>query len=379
MSHGTVSKYESGTATRWRFQFRTDTGAQVRRRGFDSKSDATKAMDAERRRHVGLVDPTSLSVSDYLERWLDEREASGALKQSTALSYRNKLRPAIARFGSIKLSALTPSHLDALYLNLSTEGRQAGGGLSARTVRYTHTVLRKALNDAHRKGLIAQNPADRADPPSTTAARAPEPELWSVEEVRAFLAADWLPTYRRVAWETAFLTGLRRGELCALRWDRVDDGVVHVKSSRTTVGHEVVETTPKSQKSLRRIHIDEGLQRTLQAWRAEQGTLSLRLGTRLDFVFTDALLKEWHPNAMTHAWRADVRRAIKESLIAKSMSLHNCRHWHATQMVGAGVDLNTVADRLGHSTAAFTLSVYGHSDAARDEAAAGLVATRLGQ
>lgn len=370
MSHGTVIKYKSGTTTKWRFQFRTELGSQVRRRGYESKAEAAKAMDAERQRHIGLIDPTSLSVADYLERWLDEREAAGALRATTALSYRNKLRPAIARFGAVKLSALTPSHLDALYLHLSTEGRQKGGGLSARTVRYTHTVLRKALHDAHRKGLISQNPADRADPPSSSAAKAAEPELWSTSEVQAFLAAEWLPTYRRVAWETAFLTGLRRGELCALRWERVDAGVIDVKSSRTTVGHEVVETAPKSQKSIRRVHIDPRLEESLRAWKVEQGKLSLRLGRRLEFVLTDALLQEWHPNAMTHAWTADVKRAIAEGLVSRRMSLHSCRHWHATQLVAANVDLNTVADRLGHATAAFTLSVYGHSDAARDQAAA---------
>lgn len=60
------------------------------------------------------------------------------------------------------------------------------------------------------------------------------------------------------------------------------------------------------------------------------------------------------------------------------MRLHDCRHWHATQLVAAGVDLNTVADRLGHTTAAFTLSVYGHSDEERDRAAANALEAVLG-
>ena len=82
---------------------------------------------------------------------------------------------------------------------------------------------------------------------------------------------------------------------------------------------------------------------------------------------------------MTQAWAKDVKRAVDGGVVPARMRLHDCRHWHATQLVAAGVDLNTVADRLGHATAAFTLSVYGHSDAARDEAAAAAVESALNQ
>ncbi len=64
--------------------------------------------------------------------------------------------------------------------------------------------------------------------------------------------------------------------------------------------------------------------------------------------------------------------------MATPMRLHDCRHWHATQLVGAGVDLNTVADRLGHQTPAFTLAVYGHSDEERNRAAAVVIGAVLG-
>lgn len=373
MSLGSVSKYKVGATMKWRFQFRSETGHQIRRRGFDTKASAERAMDEEKRLHVGLIDPTSLSFGDYLERWLADRLASGALRQSTADSYRRNIKPAMDRFASVRLSALTPSHLDSLYQDLSTSGRQSGGGLSARTVRYTHTVLKKALSDAQRKGLISRNPADNADPPSASAARPKEPTIWSIEEVRRFSAAAWLPNYRRVAWVTALRTGLRRGELTALRWSALEGALVHVRSSRTTVGHEVIESDPKSQKSIRSIHIDPGLAEILRGWKAEQGRLSLSIGVRSEFVLTDALLQPWHPNAMTHAWGGDVKRAVEEGLVDHRMRLHDCRHWHATQLVAAGVDLNTVADRMGHATAAFTLSVYGHSDAERDEKAAATV------
>ncbi len=156
------------------------------------------------------------------------------------------------------------------------------------------------------------------------------------------------------------------------------DSGEHSRTNRTAIGHKVIENEPKSHKGIRSIRISQALQDTLRSWRAEQGQLSLRLGNRAEFVLTDALLTPWHPNAMTRIWITDSRRAVAEGLVSRRMRLHDCRHWHATQLVVAGVDLNTVEDRLGHATAGFTLSVYGHSDPERDKAAAAAIEAVLG-
>ena len=324
-----------------------------------------------------MLDPSSLSVGQYMQRWIDDRDAAGSLRPTTSGSYRRVLRPAIERFSTLRLEALTPSHLDSLYRDLSTIAGRGGTGLSARTVRFTHSVIRKALADAQRKGLLSRNVADAADPPGTAAARPPEPVLWSASETLQFLEAPWLPDNRRIAWEMAFGTGLRRGELTALRWDDIEGPLIRVRRNRTVVGHEVFEGPPKSHKSVRDLHVGARLGGLLRRWRSRQAAVALRTGIRHEFVLTDALRQPWHPNAMTHAWSKDVRRAIREGLVPVRTRLHDCRHWHATQLVAAGVDLNTVADRIGHASAAFTLSVYGHSDATRDEAAAAAVDAAL--
>ncbi len=94
-------------------------------------------------------------------------------------------------------------------------------------------------------------------------------------------------------------------------------------------------------------------------------------GIRTEYLLTDSTLQAWHPDALTRQWARDAARAVAEGLVLAPMRLHDCRHWNATQLVAANVDLNTVADRLGHATPAFTLAVYGHSDPERDRAAAG--------
>ena len=99
----------------------------------------------------------------------------------------------------------------------------------------------------------------------------------------------------------------------------------------------------------------------------------LRTGQRCEFVPTDNKLNPGYPDALSRAWIRDAEAAVERALVSARMTLHDCRHWHATQLVRAGVDLNTVSNRLGHSTPAFTLSVYGHSDDEQDRRAAAAI------
>ena len=373
MSHGTVTSYTSGNAKKWRFQFRTETGHQIRRRGFATRTEAISAMKESQEAHNGVFAPTNETVASYLQRWLDQRSAGSSIKESTADSYQRTLKPVIPVIGQLPLQKLTSDHLDQLYRELLRTGGRAGQGRSPRTVRYVHTVLRKSLADAERKGLISRNPANQADPPTSSSAKAAERQVWSSDEARIFLAQHELPPYRRIAWAIALGTGLRRGELSGLRWDDLSDTRLSVRRTRTTASHRVVESSPKTARSERSLQLSAGLLQHLRAWRAEQGRMFLRTGQRCEYVLTDERLNPWHPDALSRAWSRDAEAAFESDLVSIKMTLHDCRHWHATQLVRAGVDLNTVSNRLGHATAAFTLSVYGHSDEEHDRKAAEVI------
>ncbi len=137
--------------------------------------------------------------------------------------------------------------MDALYAKLLREGRSDGkGGLSARSVRYTHTVLRRAFKDAVRKQLIPRDPTDAADPPSASAAKAPTMRTWSAVDVGRFLAAvadDRL----HAAWLVAGSTGMRRGEVLGIRWRDLDlDGLACSLSQTVIEGNGAPRlSTPK--------------------------------------------------------------------------------------------------------------------------------------
>ena len=373
MNHGTVTSYTIGRQRKWRFQFRTEAGQQIRRRGFTTKATATTALREAQELSEAVFAPVNETVARYLMRWLELRSAGGAIKESTADSYLRTLKLALPLIGHLPLQGLTADHLDQAYRSLLQTGGREGLGRSPRTVRYVHTVIRKALADAERKGLISRNPALRADPPTNSSAKANERVVWSLRETQAFLAWRGLPTYRSVAWELGLGTGLRRGELAGLRWDDLEDGRLHVRRTRTTASHRVVESTPKTARSVRSVQLPADLLQTLRSWRAEQGQLFLRTGQRCEYVLTDDRLNPWHPDALGRAWTRDAATAVQAGVVGARMTLHDCRHWHATQLVRAGVDLNTVSNRLGHATPAFTLSIYGHSDDEQDRQAAATI------
>lgn len=242
----------------------------------------------------GYVEPSKLTVGMYLEI---EYLPSVRLKASTESSYRKNLRlHVIPYIGDVPLRDLNGQRLTALYRKLETEGRADGaGGLSARTVRYVHTIIRKALSEAVEHGLIAVNPADKAKPPTTKQAKSPEMKYWT--SVRRANDSDQSPTqldtfltWSRedgddlyIAWLLLSGTGMRRGELLALRWQDVDAtaGTLAIRRSATLIkdfgeGERIEVGLPKNDRP-RVIDIDPDTVTALRAHRATLAGMDLML------------------------------------------------------------------------------------------------------
>jgi integrase len=360
----------------------SSTGHRTRKRerGFPTRREAVTALEAMRARFVDVTDPTAVDLGTYLDEWLDQREASHALAPTTVRGYRLHARKAHDLLPGISLDQLTAANLDHAYGRLLTGDLSDGRKQSNRSVRAFYTTVHKALKDGVRKGMVSRNVAALSNPPSTLASK---PKVkhnhWSIEEVEAFLAAEWLPNYRRAAWCLALGTGLRRAELCGLEWRDLDlDGqTLTVERTRTPVGHRVIEGPPKTARGYRTMSISDGLVTVLRRWKVTQGSLMLAVGHPQRQVLTNDRLTPWHPNNVSSMWRNDADRAVREGIVAERMTLHGARRWNLTQQVSHGVDPLTVSKRAGHHSPAFTLAAYGYTDDERDRAAAAVLGNVL--
>jgi integrase len=315
---------------------------------------------------------------------LDGLPATG-LEQSTVGAYRTLIEVhAIPELGDTPLQSLDPMMLDRLYAKMLRDGRRDGqGGLSPRTTRFTHTVLRKALADAVRKGLLVANPADRATPPSTKAARPPEMKFWTPEELYAFLES--IDTGDRLfgMWRVLALTGLRRGEVAGLRWqdvdlhgDEQDPGRIRVAQQYKPDGRGgFVFGAPKSEQGRRTVNLDPETVVVLRDHRQRQldERSQLGLSDRPQLVFTNVDGGPIRPDSGISK-RFD--RLVRETDLPR-IRLHDLRHTHSAHLIASGTDLKAISTRLGHASASFTLDRYGHLLPGRQAEAAARVAAMV--
>ena len=351
---------------------------QRRKRGFATQTEAAAALDEARRAiEAGgfLFDVEHMSFIEYLDVWLDGLPQTD-MKPRTVSDYRNETRRYIKpHLGDVKLTKLTPLHLERLYRTLMAEGGQNGRPLSPKTVLRVHRVIRKAIGDAERKGILQRNVARLADKPSIAQLDTERP-AWTPDELRMFLAAaegdELFALYRLAA-----LTGMRRGELCGLRWEDVDlsEQSVRVRKALAMINGTPSVATPKSRRSRRVIDIDERTTQILQEHRERQLEAAEFVGAgwqETGYVFTTVIGTHQHPDNVSKRFVALVR-----SVDVKYLTLHGLRHTHATHLLAMGKNPRMVSERLGHADVAFTLQVYGHvlpghqREAA--EAAAGIV------
>lgn len=301
------------------------------------------------------VEPAKMTLKDYLERWLEH--ARTTVSPRTHERYGELLRNHVSsHLGATKLSDLQPIQVQELYRKLLSNGRLDGkGALSGLTVKHIHRVFKEALRQAVRWKMLAANPADNVDPPK---AEHSEIEILEPEHVEGILIA--IRRTRLLAPVIVALnTGLRRGELLALRWKDIDfEGTaLTVRQSLEETGAGLRFKEPKSRRSRRTVALPAAAVDTLRHHKLRQMETYLKLGSKWS---TEALVfgrfdgQPIRPRNFSKEFSRVVKRA------GLKVTFHGLRHTHATMLLKQNVHPKIVSDRLGHASVAITLDTYSH-------------------
>jgi integrase len=341
---------------------------QVKTKREAQRLEAKLRAEVAAGRHRGT---SARTVSELLDVYLTWRATNGKpLSPATLNDYRSmvetKLRPALGR---LRLTQLDPVTLDRFYGTLREGGGQSPA-LSGSRVRQIHAVLSGALGLGARYGWISFNPARLATPPAAQGKKRPVPTPAEVREVLA-VAEQEDPVFG-LFLRLCATTGLRPGEVCALRWCDLDldagelavtGNVVH--TSGLAVGY--VRKGPKSEHGQRIMALDP---RTVELLAAHKARRRARLAQWDATLAEDAYLFAID-EAGRHPMRRDAMGKRFGQLAARlghSYTIYGLRHFMATQL-GAVASTSTVRERMGHGSLQVT-SVYTHRVGEADRSAA---------
>jgi integrase len=348
---------------------------RVRRGGYPSQAAARRARDEWLTTTEACRTAQGWTVQRWLRHWLDSRTK---IRPTTRFHYtRDVDNVLIPHLGGYRLADLNAQLLRTVFTQIADTTNTKGRPQSASAMQHLRTTLRAALNLAVREGLLECNPARHIE---ITGYQQPHAKVWTdtwVEQWEltgdrpavAVWTADHLATFLGTVtddslyafWWLTALRGLRRGEMCGLRWIDIDldRGVLTIERNRTTAGYQIVEGDPKTPAGRRAVVLDKRTVQVMRAHRRRQLDQKAeaadhgRPWTDTGYVFTRPDGQPINPNYATTRFRKLVQRAG-----LPPVRLHDLRHGAASLAHQAGADLKTLQDLLGHSSIVTTADTY---------------------
>lgn len=346
------------------------TGNLIRKtKSFEKKEEAELALQKilYERDHGIMKNESNITFGEWIEYWL-ENVRSNVLSGTTLDNYRSNIRNhVIPEVGHIKLKDLRPKHLQVFYNHLYENGRKDGkGGLSPKTVQRIHVMIGSALKHALRNDLVLTNVAAVVE---RRKGKKFKSKPYTIDELYELLRVTKDDRFY-AAYVISAMTGMRRGEVLALKWDDVDfnERTVSVERSLAVYrdqkdeNHLTLELkAPKTEQSERIIPIDDFVIQALKEHKKKQLEISIKVGrdryNPLGLVFCDEQGGLVHPNTYSN----DFRSTLKQNGL-RHVRLHDLRHTYATLLLKLGVNHEKIRDLLGHSTITTTLDIYAHVD-----------------
>lgn len=304
----------------------------------------------------GLAIASQVTIKEFMEAYLKYKEESKTVEPSTIKGYKSEVRQMCRYIGAERLASLDIPKVNAWMSKMSAEG------YAPKTISKCFRLLKQALNHAVAQNIITKNPCNFCKPPKRI--KTPINALSREERSRLLDAARRAQpsSALAVAIELALTTGMRRGEICALRWDDFDEEK-HTISVTHALGNGeggFYLKEPKTPDSIRTIPLT-------------RHTYNLLLGMKDDAKWMLGKLKIPFTNAYILGTLEEASRPYNPTQLGKDFgafcemnnfdcTFHDLRHTFATFMIGQGVDVRTVSSYLGHSSVSMTLNIYADVD-----------------
>ena len=321
---------------------------------------------------VELTEDSRMTLGEWLDRWLAEYK-DGTIRPGTLEGYRNYIENYIKpQLGGKQVSLITTQDVQRMYRRLKSGGRvredaEGSKRLSDSTVRHIHTMLHGAMKAAVQAHIIPQNPTENATAPKSNYKPM---QVLNEQELDTFLQAVQKDDIWRDFFYTELMTGLRRGEICALMWRDFDAKAGTLGISRTlhSKGQGVYALgDTKTSQGNRTIILPESVAALLRA--RKKNSIS-------QWIFPQPTSPELPMNPGTAYRRL---KTLLEEAGLPSIRFHDLRHTFATLTLQNGMDVKTLSAMLGHVSAATTLDIYTHSTSDMQHAAARKIDCGIGK
>ena len=321
-------------------------------------------------RDVDLTEDSRMTLGEWLDKWLDEYMIF-TIRESTLDSYRAMVKNQVKPFiGGKQISSLTTAEMQKFYNKIKKEGRVRehpihGKTLADSMVRGVHMMLHKALDTAVKERLIAKNPTNGTTVPKCNY---PEKQILGDNQLETFLEAIKGHEYWCDFFYVEVMTGLRRGEICGLKWQDInfEENKLQVKRSVSVKkggGVSIGET--KTETGVRCIQMPPSVAELLKSKKQTAIT---------EWVFPHFLHPE-QPISPASAYRK--LKVILKNAELPLIRFHDLRHTFGTHATQGGVDPKTLAGILGHTNASFTLDTYTHVTSDMQKSASAVVGNMM--
>ena len=323
-------------------------------------------------RDIDLTEECRMTLGEWMDKWMDEYMIF-TIKENTIKGYRSQIDHQIKPFiGHKQLASLTTADIQKFYNKIKKEGRVHphpihGHVLSDSMVRKIHMMLHEAMEVAVRERYIVRNPTDNTTIPKKTTT---EKQVLDDSQLNRFLEAIQGEPYWHDFFYVEVMTGLRRGEICGIKWSDIDfnEGTLCIKRSVSTKeggGVSIGET--KTDAGVRTIIMPPSVATLL--WKKRSDAIN-------EWVFPHYT----NPSDPLHPSSAYKKlKTLLKRLELPLLRFHDLRHTFATQATDGGVDPKTLAGILGHTDASFTLDTYTHVTSDMQRGASAIVNTMMQQ